>query len=271
MVRAEVDRGEAWDQAVARGRAIADAKVHGAAPAAYRALDIIAAAKDGDLQQGFDAEDRALADLIMSGELRSGIYAFNLVQKRGKRPAGAPDKSLARPVTKVGVVGAGLMASQLALLFAAPAGGAGRAHRHRPGAHRQGRGLRARRDRQAARQGPRQPGQGQPPQGPGHRRAGQGRGLRGRGLRHRGRLRGDRRQAAGLRRGGGGGRRSTPSSPPTPPRCRSPRWRPSSSTPSGSSASTSSTRSRSCRCWRSSAASRPTTPRWPPRSPSPRS
>ncbi|MEI5034981.1 3-hydroxyacyl-CoA dehydrogenase NAD-binding domain-containing protein [Streptomyces sp. S1A(2023)] len=115
--RAEVDRGEAWDQAVARGRAIADSKVHGAAPAAYRALDIIAAAKDGDLSAGFDAEDQALADLIMGGELRSGIYAFNLVQKRAKRPAGAPDKSLARPVTKVGVVGAGLMASQLALLF----------------------------------------------------------------------------------------------------------------------------------------------------------
>ncbi len=54
----------------------------------------------------------------MGGELRSGIYSFNLVQKRAKRPAGAPDKSLARPVTKVGVVGAGLMASQLALLFA---------------------------------------------------------------------------------------------------------------------------------------------------------
>jgi 3-hydroxyacyl-CoA dehydrogenase len=115
--RAEPDRGEGWDEGVARGRAVADSKVHGAAPAAYRALDIIAAAKDGDLQKGFDAEDAALADLIMSGELRSGIYAFNLVQKRGKRPAGAPDKNLARPVTKVGVVGAGLMASQLALLF----------------------------------------------------------------------------------------------------------------------------------------------------------
>ncbi|MFJ8228612.1 3-hydroxyacyl-CoA dehydrogenase NAD-binding domain-containing protein [Streptomyces sp. NPDC094448] len=115
--RAEVDRGEGWDTAVARGRAIADAKVHGAAPAAYRALEIIAAAKDGDLQAGFDAEDRALADLIMGGELRSGLYAFNLVQKRAKRPVGAPDRSLARPVTKVGVVGAGLMASQLALLF----------------------------------------------------------------------------------------------------------------------------------------------------------
>lgn len=118
VVRPEVDRGEGWDAAVARGRAIADSKVHGAAPAAYRALDIIAAAKNGDLGQGFDSEDGALADLIMGGELRSGIYAFNLVQKRAKRPAGAPDKSLARPVTKVGVVGAGLMASQLALLFA---------------------------------------------------------------------------------------------------------------------------------------------------------
>ncbi|MFC1414891.1 3-hydroxyacyl-CoA dehydrogenase NAD-binding domain-containing protein [Streptacidiphilus sp. N1-12] len=115
--RPEIDRGEAWDAAVAHGRAVADSKVHGAAPAPYRALDIIAAAKDGDYQAGFDAEDAALADLIMGGELRSGIYAFNLVQKRGKRPFGAPDKSLARPVTKVGVVGAGLMASQLALLF----------------------------------------------------------------------------------------------------------------------------------------------------------
>ncbi|MCD9140598.1 3-hydroxyacyl-CoA dehydrogenase NAD-binding domain-containing protein [Streptomyces albireticuli] len=115
--RPEVDRGEAWDQAVERGRFIADSKVHGAAPAAYRALEIISAAKNGDLAAGFDAEDKALADLIMGGELRSGIYAFNLVQKRAKRPAGAPDRSLARPVTKVGVVGAGLMASQLALLF----------------------------------------------------------------------------------------------------------------------------------------------------------
>ncbi|MGO4751786.1 3-hydroxyacyl-CoA dehydrogenase NAD-binding domain-containing protein, partial [Streptomyces sp. 2MCAF27] len=125
VVRPDVDRGEGWDAAVERGRAIADSKVHGAAPAAYRALDIIAAAKHvGSAHEGFDTEtvfdleNVALADLIMGGELRSGIYAFNLVQKRAKRPAGAPDKSLARPVSKVGVVGAGLMASQLALLFA---------------------------------------------------------------------------------------------------------------------------------------------------------
>ncbi|HEU4946364.1 MAG TPA: 3-hydroxyacyl-CoA dehydrogenase NAD-binding domain-containing protein [Kribbella sp.] len=115
--RPELDRGDAWDAAVARGKAFADLKVSGAAPAPYRALELISAAKDGDRDRGFAAEDEALADLIMSEELRSGLYAFDLVNKRAKRPAGAPDKSLARPVTKVGVVGAGLMAGQLALLF----------------------------------------------------------------------------------------------------------------------------------------------------------
>ena len=35
------------------------------------------------------------------------MYAFNLVQKRAKRPVGAPDKELAKKVTKVGIIGAG--------------------------------------------------------------------------------------------------------------------------------------------------------------------
>ena len=50
--------------------------------------------------------------------IRDSLYAFDLVQRKAKRPAGVPDQKLARPVTKVGIVGAGLMASQLALLFA---------------------------------------------------------------------------------------------------------------------------------------------------------
>ncbi|TYB43090.1 3-hydroxyacyl-CoA dehydrogenase [Actinomadura chibensis] len=116
--RAEVDTGKAWDDAVAMARWNVDAKLHGAAPSYTRALDLVAAAKDRTRDEGFAAEDEALADLIMSDELRAGLYAFDLTQKRAKRPAGAPDKALARPVTKVGVVGAGLMASQLALLFA---------------------------------------------------------------------------------------------------------------------------------------------------------
>ena len=116
--RAEIDRGEAWDAAVARGRKIADAKTSGAAPGPYQALELIAAAKTSDRAAAYAAEDDALAALLMSPQLRAGLYAFDLVQKRAKRPAGAPDRNLARAVSSVGVVGAGLMASQLALLFA---------------------------------------------------------------------------------------------------------------------------------------------------------
>ncbi len=116
---ARVDHsGDDWAAAVAKGRTFADAKIHGAAPAPYRALDLIAQAQTSDFTAGTAAEDDALADLIMGDELRSSLYSFDLVNKRAKRPAGAPDKALARKITKVGVVGAGLMAGQLALLFA---------------------------------------------------------------------------------------------------------------------------------------------------------
>ncbi|WP_149359794.1 3-hydroxyacyl-CoA dehydrogenase NAD-binding domain-containing protein [Lolliginicoccus suaedae] len=122
--RPEIDRGQGWDDALARATKLVDAKTKGFAPGPARALELLALAKDTDindpdsLAKGFAAEDEALADLIMSDELRAGLYAFDLVQRRAKRPAGAPDKSLARPVTGVGIIGAGLMASQLALLFA---------------------------------------------------------------------------------------------------------------------------------------------------------
>ena len=116
--RPEVDTGEAWDQAVNLARFTVEGKFHGAAPAPARAVELVAEAKNRDADAGFAAEDEALADLIMTDQLKAGLYAFDLVQKRAKKPAGAPDKSLARPITKVGVVGAGLMAGQLALLFA---------------------------------------------------------------------------------------------------------------------------------------------------------
>jgi 3-hydroxyacyl-CoA dehydrogenase/enoyl-CoA hydratase/carnithine racemase len=116
--RTQVDTGQAWDDAVNMARFTVEGRLHGAAPGPARAVELVAAAKDRDRDEGFAAEDEALADLLLSDELRAGLYAFDLVQKRAKRPAGAPDKSLARKVTKVGVVGAGLMASQLALLFA---------------------------------------------------------------------------------------------------------------------------------------------------------
>jgi 3-hydroxyacyl-CoA dehydrogenase/enoyl-CoA hydratase/carnithine racemase len=115
--RPDVDRGDAWDAALARGKAIADMRVHGATPAPYRALELIDLARTATYDDGIAAERKALFDLAMGEDLRAGLYAFDLTQRRAKRPAGAPDRSLARDVTKVGVVGAGLMASQLAMLF----------------------------------------------------------------------------------------------------------------------------------------------------------
>ncbi len=116
--RTEIDRGEGiWAAAVAAGREIADEKSAGDAPGPYRALELLEQARTAERAAAYAAEDEALADLIMSEQLRAGLYAFDLVQKRAKKPAGAPDPALARPVTKVGIVGAGLMATQLALLF----------------------------------------------------------------------------------------------------------------------------------------------------------
>ncbi len=115
--RPEPDRAS-WDGIVDFAQAMLDDRLHGATPAPYRALDLVRAARTATRDEGFAAEDEALADLVMGDDLRASLYAFDLVQKRAKRPVGAPDKALARKVTKVGVVGAGLMASQLALLFA---------------------------------------------------------------------------------------------------------------------------------------------------------
>ncbi|NUP60038.1 MAG: 3-hydroxyacyl-CoA dehydrogenase, partial [Pseudarthrobacter sp.] len=84
-----------------------------------KVLDLMEANRTMTAAESSALECETLAELMQTDEFRSTVYAFlDLVQKRSKRPAGAPDRSLARPVTKVGVVGAGLMAGQLALLFA---------------------------------------------------------------------------------------------------------------------------------------------------------
>ncbi len=115
--RQNVDETQ-WDAIVDGYRAALDDRIHQATPAPYRALDLVKAARTNTRDQGFNAEDDALTELVMGDEQRASLYSFDLVQKRAKKPFGAPDKSLARSVSKVGIVGAGLMASQLALLFA---------------------------------------------------------------------------------------------------------------------------------------------------------
>jgi 3-hydroxyacyl-CoA dehydrogenase/enoyl-CoA hydratase/carnithine racemase len=83
----------------------------------YLALETMAASARGTVADGFAREDEALAKLISGDQFQASMYAFNLVQKHAKNPNGAPDKELAQKVTKVGVIGAGLMARQFALLF----------------------------------------------------------------------------------------------------------------------------------------------------------
>jgi 3-hydroxyacyl-CoA dehydrogenase/enoyl-CoA hydratase/carnithine racemase len=115
--RPEVDK-DMWDGVLFFAKQQLDERVHGGIPSANRALELLAIAKETPFAEGTAAETEALADLIMGDESRASLYAFDLVQRRAKRPVGVPDQGLARKVTKVGIVGAGLMASQLALLFA---------------------------------------------------------------------------------------------------------------------------------------------------------
>lgn len=108
-----------WAAAVAAGRAYIEAKTSNASPAPAEVLNIMVANRTMTQAESAALECETLAGLMQSDEFRATVYAFlDLVQKRAKRPAGAPGRELARPTRKIGVVGAGLMASQLALLFA---------------------------------------------------------------------------------------------------------------------------------------------------------
>ncbi|MDR7234557.1 3-hydroxyacyl-CoA dehydrogenase NAD-binding domain-containing protein [Agrococcus sp. BE272] len=112
-----LERTVKWPIALKIARETLEKRIGKVALAPYRALDVIELARKNDRAAGFAAEDAALAELIPGDQFVASIYAFDLVQKRAKRPAGAPDAALAKPVTKVGIIGAGLMASQFALLF----------------------------------------------------------------------------------------------------------------------------------------------------------
>ena len=103
-------------EVVRKARLRLDDAVHGAAPAPYRALDLIDGAATWTIEEGYRAEEDALADLLPGPEAQASVYAFDLVERRAKKGVGIPDAP-PRPITKVGIVGGGLMARQLATLF----------------------------------------------------------------------------------------------------------------------------------------------------------
>jgi 3-hydroxyacyl-CoA dehydrogenase/enoyl-CoA hydratase/carnithine racemase len=101
------------EAAVARARARVDDQVQGAAPAPYVCLDLIEGSARWTPEEGYRAEEDAVAELLPGPQAQNSLYAFNLVERRAKkqRPPGEP-----RVVEKIGIVGAGLMASQIAAL-----------------------------------------------------------------------------------------------------------------------------------------------------------
>jgi 3-hydroxyacyl-CoA dehydrogenase/enoyl-CoA hydratase/carnithine racemase len=113
--RAEPDWSDA-EAAFRRGRNDVDDAVHGAAPAPCAALDLLAGARGWPLDEGYRREEEAFAVLVTGRQSQASVYAFQVVERRVRRGAGRPDAQ-PRRVEKVGVVGAGLMATQLATLL----------------------------------------------------------------------------------------------------------------------------------------------------------
>ena len=100
----------------AKARYAVDDAVHGVALAPYRALELIAGSAEWSIAEGYAAEEDALADLLPGPQAQAGVYAFDLIERRIKKGIGIPDAK-PRRIDRVGVVGAGLMATQLATLF----------------------------------------------------------------------------------------------------------------------------------------------------------
>jgi 3-hydroxyacyl-CoA dehydrogenase/enoyl-CoA hydratase/carnithine racemase len=99
-----------------RARTSVDDTVHGAAPAPYAALDLIEGAQAWTLEEGYRREEEAIGELLPGPQAQASIYAFGLVEQRAKKH---PARPAAEPlqIRKVGIVGAGLMARQIATLF----------------------------------------------------------------------------------------------------------------------------------------------------------
>lgn len=108
---------ESVTEVIRKARARLDGQVHGAAPAPYKALELIEGACSGwTLEEGYRAEEDAVGELLPGREAQASLYAFDLVERRAKNPPGKPTAE-PREIGKVGIVGAGLMAAQIAALI----------------------------------------------------------------------------------------------------------------------------------------------------------
>ena len=116
LERPEPDLSE-LEKTMRRARSQVDDAVHGATPGPYVALDLIEGAATWSLEDGYRREEDAIAELLPSPQAQNSIYAFGLVEQRTKRAPEAIAGVAPRKLEKIGIVGAGLMARQIATLF----------------------------------------------------------------------------------------------------------------------------------------------------------
>ena len=90
--RAAADLSDAAE-VCAKARYAVDDAVHGVALAPYRALDLIAGTATWTIEEGYAAEEDALADLLPGPQAQAGVYAFDLVERRIKKGVGIPEQS----------------------------------------------------------------------------------------------------------------------------------------------------------------------------------
>jgi 3-hydroxyacyl-CoA dehydrogenase/enoyl-CoA hydratase/carnithine racemase len=114
LERAEADLSDVGELC-RKARAQLDGAVHGAAPAPYRALDLIEGAARWSVEEGYRQEEVGIAEILPTRQAQASVYAFDLVQFRARRPLRLDAGP--RTIRKVGVVGAGLMATQIATLL----------------------------------------------------------------------------------------------------------------------------------------------------------
>ena len=112
----DVDPTDGLEEALANGRAMADGRTHGATRAPYLALDLIEfAARGWDLDDGRRREQDALAELLPARQAQASVYAFDLTQRRVKKQPWRPEAP-PRAISKVAIIGSGLMGAQLGSL-----------------------------------------------------------------------------------------------------------------------------------------------------------
>jgi 3-hydroxyacyl-CoA dehydrogenase/enoyl-CoA hydratase/carnithine racemase len=115
LERTEPDWSDA-DTIFRRARTAVEDAVHGAAPAPYTALELIAGAETWTVEEGYERERNAIGELLPGAQAQASLYAFQLVELRAKKH---PARPIAQPrkIDKIGIAGAGLMARQIATLF----------------------------------------------------------------------------------------------------------------------------------------------------------